>query len=628
MRKLYVLLFLAFSLMNFSLLSQNQIFIEASDSIVCGGDSISMSVRMPGKTETFSWDFNNGTTGSFMALSNYIISNNTCGNGPFHNYIWMNSPLNQSRELQSPDFDIVNATEVTLSFWLKYGKEQQAGSCEAPDGQNDGVRLQYSHDQGQTWKNFEGPNIEPTGKNADSLAFFTSVPGSGTYWEPHPTLSSQLNSELYYWNYYRCSFPDSAFAISTRFRFAQLQFSGDGYDTWGMDQIELFINRTGYQQDDFTWSGNKTGMKDIWFSFPQKGFSYDTLITVSTYDHQLTDTIRLTVVPPPDATFTSPSDTICRKQPVQFINTPISDPWAIYNWEINGNPVAETSGWLDYTFYLKGDYEIKLTVDHGSCQDVYTDTIYAGDVFMMPAYSVSPRKSCGSTQVAFHIDSSAFYTEWQITPQIYSNQNSISYIYTSPGIYHPKLLVIDSVSGCQADILFNILIGEEPVADFSPDLAYPQFGDVYFTDESIINDTIQYITSWKWYFGDGDSSSVQNPWHYYPGGSYNPVLKITTNLGCSSSDTGVVYVSGIDETQREKVDIYPNPAGNFIIIEAEEQLPESYRIYDITGRLIKSMQLSNGVNKHKINVSNLSSGSYLLEMDIKNKPVRMKFIKS
>lgn len=65
--------------------------------------------------------------------------------------------------------------------------------------------------------------------------------------------------------------------------------------------------------------------------------------------------------------------------------------------------------------------------------------------------------------------------------------------------------------------------------------------NVDFSDSSPTADT------WKWYFGDGDSSSVQNPSHVYDPGIYTVELKITTATG-EGTELKPNYVTALAET--------------------------------------------------------------------------------
>jgi PKD repeat protein len=70
--------------------------------------------------------------------------------------------------------------------------------------------------------------------------------------------------------------------------------------------------------------------------------------------------------------------------------------------------------------------------------------------------------------------------------------------------------------------------GTKPIAAFS---AYPLFGvkpfQVSFKDKSTGSPT-----SWYWNFGDGNSSTAQNPVHtYYKAGRYSPSLTVINDIG-------------------------------------------------------------------------------------------------
>lgn len=70
--------------------------------------------------------------------------------------------------------------------------------------------------------------------------------------------------------------------------------------------------------------------------------------------------------------------------------------------------------------------------------------------------------------------------------------------------------------------------------------------------------------SWKWYFGDGDSSDVQSPSHVYAPGVYTVEMKITTPNG-EGSELKPNYVTALAETL--KVADTAGPPGSSIVWE-------------------------------------------------------------
>jgi PKD repeat protein len=77
-----------------------------------------------------------------------------------------------------------------------------------------------------------------------------------------------------------------------------------------------------------------------------------------------------------------------------------------------------------------------------------------------------------------------------------------------------------------------------PVAQFSANTTTSCNGVISFTDESQ-----NQPTEWKWYFGDGDSSSVQNPTHVYTTTGTFTVQLITTNAFGTNSVQRTNYIT-------------------------------------------------------------------------------------
>jgi|SRR5690554_2486763 len=71
---------------------------------------------------------------------------------------------------------------------------------------------------------------------------------------------------------------------------------------------------------------------------------------------------------------------------------------------------------------------------------------------------------------------------------------------------------------------------------------------------------------------------------------------------------------GVDDFITSKFNIFPNPATDWVVITNSENIGiEQIEVYDINGKLIHSIGFKNK-NEVSLNVSNLSSGTYLLHI--------------
>ncbi|RLF39433.1 MAG: hypothetical protein DRN21_03570, partial [Thermoplasmata archaeon] len=114
----------------------------------------------------------------------------------------------------------------------------------------------------------------------------------------------------------------------------------------------------------------------------------------------------------------------------------------------------------------------------------------------------------------------------------------------SSGVYHAWILIYSNdPDENPVNVSVNLTVtgaNQPPVADFTFTPASPTIQDViHFTDLSYDNDGT--IVNWTWNFGDGNTSSLQNPSHQYTAqGIYNVSLTVRDDMG--SSDTMIKQV--------------------------------------------------------------------------------------
>ncbi len=102
-----------------------------------------------------------------------------------------------------------------------------------------------------------------------------------------------------------------------------------------------------------------------------------------------------------------------------------------------------------------------------------------------------------------------------------------SYTYPDTGTYTVKL-VVNPGTTCPDSITRLVKIYPRFFTNFTDSGVYCPGSPIFFTDQTIA--TIKPIIYWKWSFGDGNSSTEQNPTHTFKtGGTFNVVM-ISENI--------------------------------------------------------------------------------------------------
>jgi len=167
--------------------------------------------------------------------------------------------------------------------------------------------------------------------------------------------------------------------------------------------------------------------------------------------------------------------------------------------------------------------------------DTETFNITVNDVPQHPvADAGGPYAALINTQVQFDgsgssdADGSIISYEWNFGDGASGTGETISHKYNSVGHYQVILKVKDDAGMTDSDTTDAAITLILPKANFyaTPTMGYPDL-TVRFVDNSEGNPT-----AWLWDFGDGESSTEQNPTHLYrKSGKYDVTLTITTPAG-------------------------------------------------------------------------------------------------
>ncbi len=137
---------------------------------------------------------------------------------------------------------------------------------------------------------------------------------------------------------------------------------------------------------------------------------------------------------------------------------------------------------------------------------------------------------------------------WRFGDGSQSGQDDETYSYNSPGIYTVELTVTDDDNATDTvsrDVNVTEAPNTPPTANFTFSPENPTTEDsVQFTDQS--NDPDGSIANYSWSFGDGGTSTQENPIHSYSSpNTYTVELTVTDNEGAKDTKAKTVSVTGV-----------------------------------------------------------------------------------
>ncbi len=258
----------------------------------------------------------------------------------------------------------------------------------------------------------------------------------------------------------------------------------------------------------------------------------------------------------PTANFTATPVSGPRPLDVVFTDqsTPGSSAITSYLWSF-GDSTSSALHSPGHLYSASGTYTVSLTVTtaDGSNTNTKNDLIVVSSGTALPAnaaFSASPTGGAAPLSVTFTDESTAGSSpisawSWSFGDGGTSSAQNPSHSYLANGNYTVSLSVTTTVGTDTETKPEYIKVTPTPVGPTAAFSGTPLSGSapltVQFTDGS--SSGSQPITARSWNFGDGSTSTAQNPSHTYTAaGSYQVSLTVTTTVG-SDSETKPGYVS-------------------------------------------------------------------------------------
>ena len=130
-----------------------------------------------------------------------------------------------------------------------------------------------------------------------------------------------------------------------------------------------------------------------------------------------------------------------------------------------------------------------------------------------------------------------------------------------------------------------------------------------------------FVTGYHWDFGDGNTSSSQNPSNVYAN-SGNYLVTLTVTNECGSKDTSLLinvdlYLGVANVINNNlNIKVYPVPAHESITIESADPVVniKSLTIFNTIGQEVNSLKNINKLNTN-MDISNIPSGDYFIRIE-------------
>ncbi|MEI7596540.1 MAG: gliding motility-associated C-terminal domain-containing protein [Bacteroidota bacterium] len=202
-----------------------------------------------------------------------------------------------------------------------------------------------------------------------------------------------------------------------------------------------------------------------------------------------------------------------------------------YTYQWDTNPIQNTAV---ANHVASGTYNV--TVSYGHCSDTSLAIIDNIPSFQLDAKGINT--SCGypngSVWVEINGGTPPYQIQWMTNPMQITD--TINNLYA--GTYY--VIVSDSVCSGRDTVKINNLGGIDAYFVYDPAIT-----DI-FNSQVGFDDVSQGAISWKWSFGNGDTSNIENPHYTYNEiGSFEVQLIVSDSLGCVDTTSRTVIIKDI-----------------------------------------------------------------------------------
>jgi PKD repeat protein len=271
----------------------------------------------------------------------------------------------------------------------------------------------------------------------------------------------------------------------------------------------------------------------------------------------------------------------------------------------------------EHTYDELGTYTVCLTIFNESleCSDQFCQEVIVGELDCSSDFTFEIDELTVSFMPEFEGDSVLYM--WDFGDGNASYMQNPVHTYEVGGMYDVCLVVLDPFSGCTSVSCEMVLVGEGQNLSFASWFTY-EFeteSEVQFIEGSLGN-----AVNYFWEFGDGSTSTMQNPMHSFNDtGMHNVCLTVSDMFTGETStfcrEVEIATLTNVSEPgmAENQLQVFPNPATTVLNITcAECALGSNLQIFNLNGQKVFEDQLNQ--KTETIDIRALESGVYVIKV--------------
>lgn len=301
-----------------------------------------------------------------------------------------------------------------------------------------------------------------------------------------------------------------------------------------------------------------------------------------------------------------------------------------YNWDFgNGETSTEINPSVSYT--LAGTYTVTLTVTNNCGENTTTQMVTVAEGLPNAEFSLSETSGCAPLVVRLTDETTGSPTAWSWTvtstngANFASNEQNPQFTLTEAGVYTFSLEATNS-AGSTTEVRSDV------VTVFAAPTALAEVSSI--SDMTVMFDaTLTDADTYLWDFGDGNTSTIEDPMHTYAAnGTYTVTLTAANDCGEARATTTVtIMVSSVSDLPAgAEFNLYPNPTNGLVTWSLKGVPLEDVTLFvtDVLGREIIRERLGEASSfRQNLSLEDWSAGVYLVRLKAKSYEHQVRVVK-